>query len=142
MNVSDTSTNSVHKCADCSYAISVTGKCGFHDLPLIEAENLDCEGRVADFADGTSRPRNKPFGRKKSTAMETFLFGFLTACGGILFLMAIFLFFFSDDESWQGIWGLIGFVFLGGLGLLCFHGSVKHLKEVYAERKNAAARKD
>jgi len=123
------------KCANCRYAISVAGKCSYHDLPLAEAVPLSCEGRAGDFADGSSRPRKKPFTRKRVTFMESLLFGFLTVCGAMLFLMAFVLFFASDDEAWRGIWGVIGFVFLGGLGFLCFLGSGKHLKDVYLERK-------
>jgi len=131
-------TEGANKCDGCRYAINVTGKCSFHDLPIIEAEKLSCEGRADDFADGASRARTKPFTRKKATHVETLLFGFLTVCGAFVFLMAVFLFFSSDDESWRGIWGVIGFVFLGGLGMLCFTSSAKYLREVYAERRKAA----
>jgi|GEM_PF-1785497 len=138
MNANDTSPQGAHKCDDCRYAINITGKCSFHDLPLVEAEKLNCEGRVQDFADVTSRPRTKPFAKKKSSPLETFLFGFLMICGAILFIMALVLFTTSDDESWRGIWGVIGFFFLGGLGVLCFYGSLKHLKDSHAEKKKAA----
>jgi len=140
MDTNDTSPQSEHKCTDCRYAINVTGKCSFHDLPLIDAEKLSCEGRAVDFADGTSRPRIKPFTKKKSSAIETFLFGFLMACGAILFIMAFVLFTTSDDESWRGIWGIIGFFFLGGLGVLCFYGSLRHLRDIHAERRKAASK--
>ncbi|MCL2601109.1 MAG: hypothetical protein FWD88_08010 [Treponema sp.] len=131
--------DSADKCASCRHAVNITGRCSFHDLPLADAARLSCKDLVADLGTGTGRPRTKPFARKKSTHIETFLYGFLTTCGGILFVMAIFLFFFSDDERWQeGIWGVIGFVFLGGLGALCFYGSLRQLKDAYAERKKAA----
>jgi len=135
MDANDTSPQGSHKCTECRYAINVTGKCSFHDLPIIEAQKLSCEGRAVDFADVTSRPRVKPFERKKATHVETFLFGFLTVCGAFMFIMALFLFVASDDEAWRGIWGVIGFIFLGGLGLLCSTGCAKHLKDIYAERK-------
>jgi len=138
MDATDTPTQDGHKCTGCRYAMNVTGKCSFHDMPLMEAEKLNCDGRVQDFADGTSRPRSKPFTKKKSSAVETFLFGFLTVCGAILFIMAFVLFTTSEDESWRGIWGVIGFIFLGGLGVLCFYGSLRHLREIHAERKKAA----
>jgi len=140
MSTNNTPLEDASKCADCRYAINITGKCSYHDLPIADAMKLSCEDKAKDFADGTSRPRTKPF--KKSTHLDIPLYGFLTVCGGVLFLLAIFLFFFSDDEGWRGIWGVIGFFFLGGLGALCFYGSAKHLKEAFAEKRKAAAQKE
>ena len=127
-----------HKCDSCRYAISVTGRCNFHDLPMVEAEKLNCDDTTKDLADGVNRPRTSLFERKKSSSVENFLYGFLTLCGAILFIMAVVLFTTSEDEGWRGIWGVIGFFFLGGLGILCFYGSLKHLRDAHEERKKAA----
>ena len=133
----DSTPQDARKCDDCRYAINVTGKCSFHDLPLVDAEKLDC-GDAALGPSAAGRPRARPFAKKKSSPMENFLFGFLAVCGAILFIMAVVLFTTSDDESWRGIWGVIGFFFLGGLGVLCFYGSIRHLRDSRAERKKAA----
>jgi len=128
------------KCAGCRYAMTLTGRCGYHDLPMQEAMQRSCEDKPPDPADMAGRPRPKPF-MKKPAHVDTFLYGFLMTCGAVIFVMAVFLFFFSEDEGWRGIWGVIGFIFLGGLGALCFAGSAKNLKDAYAERRKSAAGK-